>query len=76
MQRLISSVNSITISTLYMLSCFPPFSTLAMYTVTGPCISQNGPLIICKNISANQIHTAQGQMRAAYLYTRRKEGSY
>lgn len=60
--------------TSFLLSLLSP--SLTMCIVTGPCISQNGALIICKNISANQINIAQGQMRAAYLCTHRKRGSY
>lgn len=60
--------------TLYF-ACFSLFPSLTMYTVRDPCISQNGALIICKNISANQINIVQGQMRAALpVHTQEKRG--
>lgn len=51
------------------------FPSPVMYAVFGPRISQSGALIICKNISANQISVVPGQMRAAYLRAHREKGA-
>lgn len=69
----IFSVNGIPINGSSIFPCFSPFASLMMYTCTH-LYCQNGALIICNNISANQITIAQGQIRAAYLCTRRKRG--
>lgn len=68
-----SMVNGIPNNLFYFFPRFPLSLSSPMYSATVPCISQNEAMIICNNISENQINIIQGQMRAA-LCTHRKKG--
>lgn len=65
--------NGIPNNLFYFIPRFPSSLSSPVYTAAVPFISQNEAMIICKNISENQINIVQGQMRAA-LCTHGKKG--